>query len=147
MMLSKQKIENYSNSLSLTSVIRDRINTLISLNAKIIDSDILDIFISEIEDDEMNRTYTSLWFFTNKYIIECKQFQTVNDLDIMLYREKIHYCKIMFREFDSFVATEKSFVKIYCGVNNDMKINLLATGKNCEKAFEIYQKYFVNNLN
>lgn len=141
-----EKFEDYLGVLSLTQVIKDRIDEVIELNTKIKNDDILDIFICEMKNNEGARTYTSLWLFTDKFFIECKDFLTTNNFDLIPYLGAIKYCSIETIEFDLDVASEKSSVKTYCEFENKLNGNFIATENNCVKAFDIYLKYIVANL-
>jgi len=98
-----------------------------------------------MKNNEGARTYTSLWLFTDKYCIECKEFLSTNNFDITPYDGTAIYCSIISIEFNFVEASEKSQVNIHCSFG-DITCDLIATEQNCIKAFEIYKKYFVANL-
>jgi len=140
-----KKFEDYLGTLPLTQVM-DRINEVLKLNSKITNDDILDIFICEFKNDEGARTHTSLWLFTKKHCIECKDFLTTNNFDLTPYAGRITYCSIKPIEFNLDKPTKKSSVKIHFKFEGGVSGILIATENNCLKAFEIYKKYIVTNL-
>ncbi|NQY07523.1 MAG: hypothetical protein HRT68_15335, partial [Flavobacteriaceae bacterium] len=89
-----EKFEDYLGQLPLTRAIKGRIEEVINLNMKIKELDIQDIFICELKNEEGSRTYTSLWLFTKTHSIECKNFLTQNDFDIVPHLNRIGYCSI-----------------------------------------------------
>lgn len=141
-----EKFSDYLGDLPLTNVIKNRIGEVAELNNKIKNIDILDIFICELKNDEGERTYTSLWFFTDKYLIECKNFLSANCFDRTPYTGLINYCSMESIEFNLDEASEKSSVKIYFTMQTDVSGNIIATEKNCVHALKIYQKYILANL-
>ena len=140
------KFKDYLGDLPLTKVIKDRVDEVIKLNTKIKSGDFLDIFICELKDDEGERTYTSLWLFTDKHLIECKEFLSSINFDVTPYVGIINYCSIESTEYNLDEVSEKSSVKIHFTMETKISGNLIATEKNCVHAFKIYQKYILANL-
>lgn len=146
-----EKFEEYLGQLPLTKAIRRRIEEVITLNMKIKELDIQDIFICELKNEEGSRTYTSLWLFTQDYSIECKNFLTENDFDIVPHMKRVGYCSIAPLNFDFEETNENSSIKVHfsysiksgmAGISGD----LIATEQNCIHAFHIYKKYVISNL-
>lgn len=142
-----EKFEAYLGTLPITKTVKDRVDEIINLNLKIQEFDIKDIFICELKNSEGSRSYTSLWLFTDKYFIECKDFLTTFDFDITPYLGKIQYCSISPKDFDLETATEKSIVNIHFSLAADsISGSLISTEQNCLNALSIYRKYIVSNL-
>jgi hypothetical protein len=139
------KFKAYLDILPLTQVVKDRVNTVINLNSKIVEMNILDIFISNMNNDDGAKEYTSLWLFTDQFIVECKNFLSKNDFDITPHINRISYCSIAPIEFDFETVTDKSSVVIHCTMGN-MSCQLIATDENCLEAFERYKKHLISNL-
>lgn len=140
------QFEDYLGLLPLTKTIKSRINSCLTLNSKIIPDDILEIFISDIKDKEGARTYTSLWIITDKYCMECKNFLSQYDFDVINYKNNLRYCSIKFKDFDLETATESSSLTVSCAFTDQGGANYMATGTNCLKAYDIYKNYFVKNI-
>ncbi len=111
------KFEDYLGVLPLTQVVRERIDTVIDLNAKIVNADFMDIFICEMKDKEGAKEYTSLWLFTNSLLVECKNFLSEDDFDVVPYINRVRYCSIKPIEFDFKSVTAKSSITIDCSLS------------------------------
>lgn len=141
-----EKFESYLSTLPLTGAIRTRINEVLILNDRIISLDIEDIFICEMKNKEGERTYTSLWLFTDTYCMECENFLTTEDFDIVVYKKKVKHAAIKPIEFDFLETSSKSSIQINCYLTEGTSCNLIGTETNCMQALKIYQKYFLANL-
>ena len=140
-----EKFYLYLDTLPLTLVVKKRIDELIILNSKLINEEILDIFICDMKNHDGTRTYLSLWLFAEKYVFECKNFLNTYDFDITPYFKKIDYCYIKPINFDFETTNEKSSVNIF-GALGENTIELIATEQNCLKALDVYKKYIIRNL-
>lgn len=140
------KFKEYLGILPLTQVVKDRIEIVISLNAKIINDEVIDIFICDLKDEEGTKEYTSLWLFTDSHLMECKNFLSENNFDLVFYKNSIRYCSIKPIDFDFDSPTTKSSITINCSLLGALSCNIIATEDNCKKAFDIYKKYFVANI-
>lgn len=141
-----EKFESYLGVLPLTQVVKTRIDEIMILNSAMFDEEILDIFICELKNNEERPTYTSLWFFTESYAIECKDFLTTYDFDIAPYKNRLKYSSIKSTDFDFATPTDKSFVKISFQFDSTVSGIFTATSNNCLKAYEFYTKYIIPNI-
>jgi hypothetical protein len=139
------QFNEYLGILPLTKVVKDRVQTVISLNQMIMDEDILDIFISDMKNSDGGKEYSSLWIFTKSFIIECKNFLSEHDFDIVPYENKITYSSVKAIDFDFVNTTEKSTIIVNCSLNA-MSCNFIATESNCLEIFKLYKKHIVPNL-
>lgn len=140
-----EKFEDYLGNLPLTNAVKGRINEVLLMNSKIIDFEIQDIFVCEFKNDEGSRNFTSLWLFSEKFCIECKNFLNSNNFDLTPLKE-LDYCSIFLADFDFEETGEKSFVKIHFRFKVGLTGDLIATESNCLSLFEIYKKYLISNL-
>ena len=141
-----EKFNDYLSTLPLTKVVKDRIEEVISLNLKIQNVEILDIFISDLKNNEGARTYTSLWLFNERYCMECKNFLNSNYFDVTSLKNKIELCSISTNAFNFESVSDNSSLTIHWQFEGSLTGDLIATEDNCLKAFEIYKKYIVANL-
>ncbi|MBN2747562.1 MAG: hypothetical protein JXR34_12615 [Bacteroidales bacterium] len=143
------EIKNYMDSIRVSEVLQTRIENLIQLNQNLFEFEVLDIFISEYRDKDGNEVYTSLWLFTNKGAIECKNFIDQTDFDVTPITNNIEYCSILVNNFDFVTTNQKSFVKALCNFGNTgspINGSFTATDANCKYAIEIYKRHFLANL-
>jgi hypothetical protein len=130
-----EQFDDYIGTLPLTKVVKDKIEEMLILNSKIKKFEIKDIFVCELKNEEGARNYTSLWLFTDKQVVECKNFLATYDFDITPLYKNIEYCSMSPVNFD----LEKP---------SDVRISgdIIATENNCLSALKIYQKYIIPNL-
>ena len=141
----KKKFKEYLGTLPITKVVINRIDEVMTLNSKLLNDKILDIFVCEIKNHEGSRTYTSLWLFAEKNAIECKNFLQTDDFDITPYFKKLDYCSIKPLNFDFEEVKVNSSVQIYARFGENV-FDIVATEQNCIKALDIYKKYIIANL-
>lgn len=138
--------ENYLENLPFTKTIRDRITHIVDLNKKIYNEEIIDIVVCDYKNHDNSPVYSSLWLFTNKAFLECKNFLNYYDFDITPISDKIDYCSIDFIDFDLENANDNSKVNIHIRFNNHISGEIVTTGVNCNHALNIYRKHVIANL-
>jgi hypothetical protein len=141
-----EQFDDYIGTLPLTKVVKDKIEEMLILNSKIKKFEIKDIFVCELKNEEGARNYTSLWLFTDKQVVECKNFLATYDFDITPLYKNIEYCSMSPVNFDLEKPSDKSIVKIHIQFNVRISGDIIATENNCLSALKIYQKYIIPNL-
>lgn len=142
----REKFITYLKSLGITNTICKRIETINECFEKICPEEIINIFVTEYLKEDGTREYESIWFFSEKYIMEAKKFIVEDDFDIAPFKKAIKYCQIKKKDYDLKKATEKSrlivFFSTRLGVSADMK----ASEKNCDYLAAILFKHILPNL-
>lgn len=141
------KFNKYLEKITLTKIVKGRINEVLLMNQKIYNEEIRDIFVCEMKNKEGARSYTSLWLFSDEFCFECKNFLNSFNFDKTPYSSKLDYCSIEIIEFDLKEPNEKSIVNIHFEFRISLAGDLIATESNCLSAIEIYKKYIIPNLN
>lgn len=99
------------------------------------------IFISNIRNGDQEE-YTSLWLFSGQYVVECKDFLTRFDIDIVRYKDNIRYVSILTDRKESLTnPTHTSTMKLSVLLADSVRCLYDATGLNCMKLSEIAQLY------
>jgi hypothetical protein len=100
-----------------------------------------DFFISNAQKDDV-MDYTSVWLFTDQDAIECKNFLTSFDIDIVRYKRNVRYVNIITGKNDSLTdPTDNSVMKLSVLLADDVKCLFTAKGMNCKKLDEIARRY------
>ncbi|MEL4391006.1 hypothetical protein [Shewanella xiamenensis] len=141
-----EKIDLYLGILPLTHAVRERVKTVIACNQMIMDDEILDVFINDMKNSEGGKEYSSLWIFTKLFIIECKNFLSENDFDIVPYVHNVKYSSVKSIDFDFVNVTDKSSMIVNCLLNT-VSCTFIATDKNCSELFRLYKEHIIPNLN
>ena len=142
----KKEFIEYLKSIGITTALRERIETIYEYYKEICSDEITDIFITEYIKEDESREYENLWFFSDKYFMEAKQFITKDDFDIASIEKSIIYWKIEKKDYDFKKATEKSRLFLSAVLNNVVDGDFKASKENCDYLKEIILKYIKVNM-
>lgn len=100
-----------------------------------------EIFISNIQNDN-HEEYPSLWLFSEQDAVECKNFLTRFDIDIVKYKGNVRYVNIITDNKESLnTPTAASTMKLAIALADDVKCIFDAKGLNCQKLSGIAKRY------
>lgn len=142
----REEFIKYLESMGITRALRERIETIYECCKEICSNEITGIFITDYIKEDGSREYESLWFFSDKYCMEAKQFITTDDFDITPIKKRINYCTIQKQNYDFKKATEKSKLFLRVKFDAEMAGVFKATKENCDYLKEIILKYIKINL-
>ncbi len=98
-------------------------------------------FISNIKNGDQEE-YTSLWLFSGQYVVECKDYLTRFDIDIVRFKDNVRYVSILSDRKESLTnPTNTSTMKLSVLLTDGVRCLYDATGYNCRKLSEIAQLY------
>ena len=138
--------EQYLSTIGIPTAIKSRVEEVCEFYTEICSEELLDIFISDYIKDDRSREYTSIWFFSETFGMEAKQFVTEDDFDITPLKDKIVYCDVKKSRYDFNEATDESRMTINFILNTGVNGYMQASGKNCDHMKIIANKYFMGNL-
>lgn len=136
----------YIDKLNISSTMRNRIDKVLIMNQKIINDDFKDIIINDTKNQDGALNYNSLWIFSEKYIIECKNFMSETNFDIAPLRKNVSYAYIKTSNFDLDSASLASTIEVYFSFEKDFSGTLTASGINCNQVIKIYKTYIIENI-
>lgn len=143
----KEKFTNYLRTIGMTTeVILKRIETIYEFYKEMCPDEIMDIFVTDYIKEDGTREYENLWFFSDKYCMESKQFITKDEFDIALIK-KISYVRIKKQDYDFKKAIEKSRIILHVGFEHPITGEIKASKENCDFLKVIFLKYVKPNLN
>lgn len=100
-----------------------------------------EIFISNIQN-ENHEEYPSLWLFSEQDAVECKNFLTRFDIDIVKYKGNVRYVNIITDNKETLnTPTVASTMKLAIALADDVKCIFDAKGQNCKKLSGIAKRY------
>lgn len=86
--------------------------------------------------------YPSLWLFTGQDAVECKNFLTDFNIDILRYKNNVIYINIMADNGEALSKPEQtSKMKVEVAVMNDARCTFEAYGMNCQKLSGIAKRF------
>jgi len=142
----KEEFIKYLESIGLTETLCKRIETIYEFYKDVCPDEIADIFVTDYITEDGSREYENLWFFSEKYAMEAKQFITKDDFDITPIKNRIHYCRIQKWDYDFKKATEKSRLYLRCDQDTGMSCEFKASKENCDYLKDIILNYILPNL-
>src|SRR3972149_10515541 len=135
----KQEIYAYLDAISITAeVLHERIKKIYDFYKGVCKDDITDIMITEYLKEDGSREYESLWFFSEKYCMEAKQFITSDNFDMVAMKNRINYWKVQKQDYDFGKATERSRLTIYVSLGTLSSLDLKASKENCSQLKNIF---------
>jgi hypothetical protein len=141
----KEEFVLYLESIGITNTLRDRIEAVHEFYQEICPDDITGIFITDyIKKGE--REYDCLWFFSEKYCMEAKQFILKDDFDITPLHKHVYYWRIQKQDYDFKEATEASRLHLVFHLDTGITGELKASGENCDYLRDITLEYVAPNL-
>jgi len=142
----KLEIGAYLEAIDMPEIFRKRVFMIYEFYHKICPEEIKSVFVTDYLNEDGTRQYENLWFFSEKCIMEAKQFITKDDFDIMQIKKITSYMEIQKENYDFNKATEKSKISLFFGLKIAIQCQIKASKENCDYLKEIILKYFIPNL-
>lgn len=134
-------INEYFEKTNFPVSFREKVERAYKFYNEYIKIEIKDIFITDHIDSEGKRNYENLWFFSDKYMMEAKNFLKKDDFDC--YPIKVRSWTIKFNDYlpnDDF--TDKSRLQFVSHMEYAGVVEIKASKENCELFMSIFKKYF-----
>jgi len=146
----KAEFVEYIKAIGLTETLTHRVHAFHDFCRVVCPDEIERIFISEYITQEGGRVFESVWFISNMYAMEAKEFAVKEDYDIALVSQPIGYLSVQMQDYDLSKATEKSRLTIkvilsgvgLAGTSGGMK----ASKENCDFLWKLIREYFLPKL-
>ena len=135
----------YLTSIGITSVLHERIETVLAFYHDTYDIDIADILVTDYVEKDETRVYEHLCFFSPDYFMDAKNFLSGDNFSITPIAKRPFHLAIEKTNYDFKRATDQSRVLLTCSCTG-VVIILKAAKENCDHLRDIFLKYFVPNL-
>ena len=143
----REEFIEYLKSIGLAEALCERIETIYEFyNSGICPDEITGIFVTDYITGDGTREYENLWFFSEKYAMEAKQFIKEDDFDITPIKNRIQYWRIKKQDYDFKKATEKSRLYLIFALDTGVRGEFKASKENCDYLIDIILKYVLPNL-
>ncbi|MCP3778789.1 hypothetical protein [Paenibacillus sp. MZ03-122A] len=129
--------------------ILNRLTTIYNICAGSFHEEIIEIFVSEIKNNDGSRVYEHVSLFTENYIIDIVE-PIGNEIqwNVASYKKAFGWAELSSFNFDFEKANDDSKLKVLC--RNFLEMNLSysfkATGTNCNHLWSIYKEHIQRNL-
>ena len=141
-----EKFDDYLKDIGLTSIpFTEKIEFVYNICSQMCPEEIKDIIITNYIKNDANEEFVNLWFFSDKYCLEAKQFLTKYDLDITYIYESIKYWNIKLEDYSYNDISNKSILYLEAESVMGIAFTFRAQGKNCGYLKAIIDKYFKPN--
>ncbi len=142
----KREFAEYLASIGISTALRERIEAIQLVCAKICPEEIVDIFVNEYITEDGTRHYQGLDLFSRHYLISVNQFVTTDDLHIAPLYKKILSFEVSKQEYDFDKATEKSRLYLKFHTTTKGEGEFKASKENCTYLTKIMRKYIIPNI-
>ena len=143
-------LSKYAKSANIPLVILERMEGIWNSYKLVYDVDVTDVFVSEYRNSEDTKVYENAWFFSEKHVMEAKNFIVRSEVDILTIKNGVKYCKLTTEEYDFKKAAEGSRLRadiIFGGESlHQTSAELKATGLNCDCLRDIIKRYFISDM-
>jgi hypothetical protein len=138
----KSEFVEYFEHINISRTLQNRISDLLDIAIDICPEEIIQLHLSNYIAEDGSNAYDSMWFFSETFCLEAKQFLTESNLDITPYKNLICYAKLFAEDFNFHEADESSKLILDFKMALDITGTMKATGENCSYLYNIYKKYF-----
>lgn len=142
----KLEMGEYLVTIEMPEIFRKRVFAIYDFYHKICPEEITGVFVTDYLNEDGTRQYENLWFFSEKCLMEAKQFITKDDFDITPIKNIKSYIQIKKENYDFNKATEKSKINLTLGERFALECLIKASKENCDYLKEIILKYFIPEL-
>ena len=143
----KEEFIKYLKRIGIKEALGKRIETVHEFYQGICRDEITGIFVTDYIKEDGSREHANLWFFSETYCVEAKQFITKDDFDHLLIKHRVLYWQLKKQDYDFKKATEKSRLYLRFALSaTNVQGDLKAAKENCDYLKDIFLKYIVPNL-
>ncbi|MCJ7425859.1 MAG: hypothetical protein MUO17_01770 [Dehalococcoidales bacterium] len=145
----KEGFKSYLDSVELSSVtVKDNIERIYRYASTLCPEKIVDIFVSDFIKDDGSREYGSLWFFSQSYVMEARNFRNEieYDIDVAKLHGWVAYYRAHIKDYDFNEASVKSRIMLEVFNVDTVSCEFKASGVNCDKLNSIIQTYIRKNI-
>ena len=142
----KEEFKKYLKDVDIIGAIGEKVERIYDFYREICPDEITGIFITDYIKEDGERVYEHLWFFSEKYCMEAKQFITTDDFDITPIKNRIIRWVLKKQDYDFKKATEKSRLHLKFKMDTMIDCALKASKGNCDYLRAIILEYIVSNL-
>lgn len=122
---------HYMESIGTTKVARDRAESMWGVVSTIAPANLTYVFVCDEINDEGVRSYSSLWFFTDRYIAECKNFIETSNFDYTPNHTRFLWLDITSSNYDFNEHSDSSRVQVIGRIGSSIASTFRATRNNC----------------
>jgi hypothetical protein len=140
------ELTSYLEALGAPEALRARIDDLVGSYETVLEEDVGAWFVSEYLEEGGERTFESLWLFTETYLMEAELLGAEEDhFDFVPFKAGITRIAIDKRSFNLKEPTAASRMTVETWMADRQYSVMRATGDNCAALLEILQTVLLPN--
>lgn len=141
-----EKYSKYLTSIGADESIQDKLQLAADFVPLLTSEQIEDLFITNQQGNE-GIILQNAWFFTKHYVLEAKDFQLKQDVDVVLLEQNVKRIALTAENLaPGEPVTKDSRLQVDAGTVMSVSYNLTAVGENCEELIRIVGTRFLPNL-
>ncbi len=148
----KQNITEYLGSIGMGEVLIEKVKTFhdqyIAI-MEILEDSVLSAFVSEYVNEDGQRQYTTLLFFTETQVCEIENFLSdAPTIWLSLITDNLNFVGFSPKEYDFVEDSPASRLNIETRWKHGTSfiLNLQASGNNCKQLLEVTRRYLLPNV-
>ncbi len=142
----KEEFRTYLEIIGLSEPLRKRVESILEYYKEICPEEITAIIVTDYIQEDGSRVYENLWFFSNSFIMESKQFISNDDFDITSLKNRIEYWQIQKSNYDFKKASETSRLYLKINIDTGVSGSFKTSKENCDYLKDIIHRYIKPNL-
>jgi len=136
-----EKFLPYLDSIGISNrPLLDRIEFLYKIAQFLCPEEIEDIFVTDFINNEGERNYENLWFFSQNFVTEAHNFSSTYHVDVAPI-DRIYRLELSFDNYNFKKATPSSKATVRFKIQEEIRGNLKASGYNCDSLKDILTKH------
>lgn len=141
-----QKFETYLSALRVTEIVRNRVQQVYDFYQETCPEELVDIIITEYITEEGLREYESLWFFSKTYVMEAKNFLSIDEFDLAPWANSVVHWAVKGENYDYKAATPKSRLHLSVHLDTMVFAEFRASQENCDYLMAILREQVIPKL-
>lgn len=143
----KQSFKEYLSAVGLVASLIERVESIHDFFVALCSQEIKNVFITDYVKEDGGREYESVWFLSDDYIMEAKQFIAQDLFDITPLRKSVAYFEIKKQDYDFTDSTnDKSRCYLRVKFLNAIDGEFKASKENCVQLKKLIAEHFKPNL-
>jgi len=142
----KPEFVRYLESIGTSQTLRERAETIFQFYRQLCPEEIVRLFASDYIARDGTRVFGALWFLSENYVMEAKDFMTKDDFDLAPIAKPLPYLRVQKEDYDFQKATDKSRLHLICGINDKVGGELKASKENCDFLRDLIREYLLPRM-
>lgn len=133
----------YLKDIGLSNTLQSRAAKIFGEFSSLFPQEVTGIFVTDRIDKEGHRRYDSLWFLSNDFLMESKNFGSSDNIDMIRHSRNIVYLTIEKEHYNLRNVNDKSRLTVMAKLSETLGAEFRATRNNCPVLREVVKKHLL----